>query len=424
VFITWSARSSREAEAALAQLRAAGEPTTPDELDRFYPTTPAERDAARRWLTAVQPLEGEAFQSAAEKLPIVGESEAEIPPPGQPWPDLEAAEKLLEQYEGPLKQLHAAAEAGSPARYPVDFSQGMNMTLDHIQSLRAGARLLVLEAHVRAHRGDAQGAARAIHAIFKLADSLKQEPIMISQLVRYALDGIAEDVVQRQIPVVTFPDSNLDRIQAHLRAIDYSEGIRRAMVCERVIGIMAIDDPSALDPSLDSPIVSLGPFRSANLANFLKYMDRIVAATKLPWPQARQEMAQIGSDIQVATSGRSVLSSPGYIGVRLLLPAIGAMADAGARTTASSRATDAVIAVERFRRARGRLPAKLAELVPQYLPQVPNDPFDGQPLRYVLRNQQYVIYSVGRDGVDDRGQGNEAGTPDLVFPVQMRQPDP
>jgi len=424
VFFTWSARSSREAEAELAQIRAAGEPTTPGELQSFYPTTPAERDAARRWLAAVQPLEGAAFQSAAEKLPIVGQSETEIPPPGQPWPDLQAAEKLLQQYEGSLQQLHAAAEAGRPARYPADFSQGLSMRLEHVQSLRAGTRLLLLEAHVRAHRGDAQGAARSIHAIFMLADSLRQEPVFMSQLVRYALDGIGQAVLQRQLPAVAFPDSDLDRIQAHLRAIDYSEGVQRAMMGERVMGITAIRDPSSMGPSGDLPVVSSGPFRNANLANYLKYMDRIVAATKLPWPQARLETAQIGGDIEAATSGGSVLSSPGHIMARLALPGTSRFLDAAVRATASNHATDAVIAVERFQRAHGRLPAKLEELVPKYLPQVPIDPFDGQPLRYVLRNQQYVIYSVGEDGVDNGGQGNDAGQPDLLFPVQRRQSEP
>jgi len=424
VFFTWSARSSREAADELAKIQAAGEPTAPDELERFYPTTPAERDSARMWLAAVQPLEGPAFRSAAEKLPIVGSGEGEIPSPGQPWPDLEAAEKLLQQYEGSLRQLHAAAESGSPARYPADFSQGPTMHLEYVQSLRAGARLLLLEAHVRAHRGDAQGAARSIHAIFMLADSLKQEPVFISQLVRYALDGIGQTVLQRQLPAVAFPDGDLERFQGHLRAVDYSDGAHRAMMGERVMGITATPDPSSMGPSGDVAVVSWGPFRDANLANYLKYMNRIVAATKRPWPQARLETAQIGGDIQAATSGRSALSSPGHIMVRLVLPGTSRFLDAAVRATAFNRATDAVIAVERFRRASGRLPEKLEELVPKYLPQVPADPFDGQPLRYVLRNKEYVIYSVGEDGVDNGGQGDDAGRPDLVFPVQRRQSEP
>ncbi|MHC4179301.1 MAG: hypothetical protein ACYSWU_17450 [Planctomycetota bacterium] len=421
--VTWSSRSSRRVEAELARVRAAGEPTTASELDRFYPAGPAGREAARRWLIAMRPLEGKAFDKAAEGLPIVGTGGSEIPPPGEPWPDIEAVEKFLEQYEAPLRQLHAAAAAGGPARYPTDFSQGLLMSLDHVQSLREGARLLALEAHVRAHRGDAQGAARSIDAIFMLADSLKQEPIIISQLVRYAIDGIAMDLLQRQLPTADFSDEDLDRLQAHLRAVDYSQGLQRGMMGERVMGIMAINNPAGMGSSDSSGIPFWGLLRSANLSVYLKYMNRMVAATKRPLPQARREAEQIGSDVQSATGG-SPFTSPGHIMTSLLVPAIDAFVDAAARMAASSRATDAVIAVERFRRTTGRLSENLDELVPELLPGMPIDPFHRQPLRYVVKDDEYVIYSVGRDGVDDGGQGNEQGEPDLVFPVQLRQPEP
>lgn len=36
--------------------------------------------------------------------------------------------------------------------------------------------------------------------------------------------------------------------------------------------------------------------------------------------------------------------------------------------------------------------------------QVPSDPFDNQPLRYVPKGDKFVIYSVGDNGVDDGGQ--------------------
>jgi len=64
--------------------------------------------------------------------------------------------------------------------------------------------------------------------------------------------------------------------------------------------------------------------------------------------------------------------------------------------------------VERFRLARGSLPENLNELVPQFLSAVPGDPFDGQPLRYHRLGKGYVIYSVGRDGLDDGGREKPA----------------
>jgi hypothetical protein len=60
-----------------------------------------------------------------------------------------------------------------------------------------------------------------------------------------------------------------------------------------------------------------------------------------------------------------------------------------------------LVALKRYRIARGRLPASLADLVPEYLPEVPLDPCDGKPLRYSAEKQ--ILYSVGEDLKDSGG---------------------
>ncbi len=83
-----------------------------------------------------------------------------------------------------------------------------------------------------------------------------------------------------------------------------------------------------------------------------------------------------------------------------------------------------VLAVERFRLARGALPNTLDKLLLAYLEAVPQDPFDGQPLRYKKLPKGYVVYSVGEDGKDDGGAERDAngrqfveGT-DITFTVE------
>jgi hypothetical protein len=41
--------------------------------------------------------------------------------------------------------------------------------------------------------------------------------------------------------------------------------------------------------------------------------------------------------------------------------------------------------------------------VPTWLPKIPTDIFDGQPLRYGRLERGYVVYSVGPDRLDDGG---------------------
>jgi len=67
-------------------------------------------------------------------------------------------------------------------------------------------------------------------------------------------------------------------------------------------------------------------------------------------------------------------------------------------------ATRTAIALHRFRREHDRWPADLQALVPQFLPAVPTDIFDGEPLRYTLNEDgNPVIYSIGANLEDDGG---------------------
>jgi len=67
-------------------------------------------------------------------------------------------------------------------------------------------------------------------------------------------------------------------------------------------------------------------------------------------------------------------------------------------------ATLTVIALELYHRRHNAWPTKLDELVPALLPAVSLDRFDGQPLRYVVREGRPVLYSLGADLDDDGGQ--------------------
>ena len=83
----------------------------------------------------------------------------------------------------------------------------------------------------------------------------------------------------------------------------------------------------------------------------------------------------------------------------------------------------AALAIERFRIDRGHPPERLEELAPEYLDAIPQDPYDGQPLRYRRDESYYMLYSVGYNRRDNGGLLPEAEsqgrrrTPDIIFPV-------
>lgn len=100
------------------------------------------------------------------------------------------------------------------------------------------------------------------------------------------------------------------------------------------------------------------------------------------------------------------LPSPSSIEAILLFPRIGPRSDYSLRLAevyVAYQQTIVACAVERFRLAQGRLPDTLEKLVPAFLEEVPVDPFDGKPMRYFPDEDQFVIYSIGSNGVDDGG---------------------
>jgi len=77
------------------------------------------------------------------------------------------------------------------------------------------------------------------------------------------------------------------------------------------------------------------------------------------------------------------------------------------------------VALRLYRAEHGEYPAALAAVVPDYLEELPPDPFSGEPFRYRREGEGWLLWSVGEDGDDDgaleaeRRWGQEDG--DIVY---------
>lgn len=413
--------SRRDLSAELDRIRAAGEPASADEIEAFYQVPPGARDTTQLWLAALAPLDTPGYVAEAKELPLVGDNANDLPLPGEPWPQLEAAEQLLARYRGSLEQMQQAAREGGQARFPTRFADGIQMLLPHAQQLRLGARLLSLESAVAAHRGQTDKAVDSIVAIFAAARSLEQEPVLISQLVRMALGAMARLRIQWLLSAATLDDGQLARLDAELAASDYQKSLRQGLVGERVIGIVTFENPETLGD--EAALGRLSVTGSSDQAMYLKLMDEMIAAADRSGPERQEAIDAADARLrQLASTTSARLKYPLTL---LLLPGLSAAGQAAARNEAERDATRVALAIERFRLREGRLPEKLDELVPDFLASVPSDPFGAGPLRYRADETEYLVYSVGPDGVDDGGRSDSPpGQPaDLVVRVRRKNAD-
>ncbi|HUY90821.1 MAG TPA: hypothetical protein VMV10_18950 [Pirellulales bacterium] len=411
----------RALNAELAKIRAAGEPASAAELEAYYQSPPADRDTTQLWLEAIAPLETPQFQSDAQALPIVGEEPGEIPLPGEPWPQLEAAEQLLSKYGRSLELMHQAARQGGRARFPTRFADGIAMDLSHVTKLRAGGRLLGLESAVEAHRGRPDAAVEAIETMFAAARSLEQEPSIISQAVRMGLGSFAGERAAWLLSADVLNDAHLARLDAELSAIDYGRPLRRGLLGERVQGIELFANPAMFNEENDKRIdalIAMGGDGDETM--YLELMGELIAAADQSPLARKRAAAYVNAQLDQLAGSR--LAAVSHLRTALLVPPSSALIESINRYEAGRDATRAAVAFERFRLANGRLPEKFEELTSKLLDAVPIDPFDGGPLRYRVEASEYVIYSVGKDGTDQQGRSEPPDqADDIAVRVRYRQ---
>ncbi len=89
---------------------------------------------------------------------------------------------------------------------------------------------------------------------------------------------------------------------------------------------------------------------------------------------------------------------------------------------ASMRLTIAQLGVQAYYAERGKPPVALSDVVPDYLPEVPLDPFTGEPLRHSLSPAAATFYSVGHNGADDTAVKAAQRSDDIVSRIAFPAP--
>ncbi len=85
----------------------------------------------------------------------------------------------------------------------------------------------------------------------------------------------------------------------------------------------------------------------------------------------------------------------------IIVPGLDKTLEVKCRTDGVLAGAKLAVACRRFARDKGRWPETLAELVPDFLSEVPRDPFDGAPFRYSA--EKGLVWAVGTNLTDEGG---------------------
>ena len=94
----------------------------------------------------------------------------------------------------------------------------------------------------------------------------------------------------------------------------------------------------------------------------------------------------------------------------LILAAVPSIYEASASPRTDGRLLETLIALRIYKDEHGEFPDELKSLTPRYFKSVPFDPYSGKPLIYKKQGDHFLLYSIGRNRVDDGGELDQAGT--------------
>lgn len=398
-------RLNAENDRMIEALHAEGLPTTPEELSAWYPEVPKEENAAPLYLAAHEATE-KLLPAQADLIPYTGHGpEFELSAAFPEETLARMAEYRMANAEA-LSLLHRAAQK-KECRYPVDFAKGKALELPHLDNLRGSTWLLCIEGAWAAETGDAPRAVRAFLDILAVAESLRNEPLLISQFERIYMHGTASDLLAHLLSRTSLPEEALAQIHSALRKAHDPEALLKALGGEQCMGLAAFRDSQLLGKkqALGRPVAGafqvIG-FGEVDLRYFLGAYRIILDGARKTFPEA----LATGKAVEDYVRGLPPLLS---IGTKLLVPALGGTGSAFARDEATLREMETAIAIERYRQKKDTLPDTLDALVPDFLPAVSADPFDGAPLRYRKGEAEYTLYSVYENRIDDGGMQQPLG---------------
>jgi len=407
--VNWMAGSEIQKE--LARYRALGQPACAEDLNP--PAVPAEDNAATYLLEAANSI---TFANEMQK-------------------DLADGTKDLTRDNLPeaLRLIQANANVLSLARQARDkkgADWGERITSEnlfnawftqHSTPLRALCKFLRLAGKTHHLAGDDDAAVETIRDQLRIAPAVENTPFLISFLVGFATEAVSTATVEdiaTDLRVCqrggketaagsagsqpSARPASREQVRALIAWLLDEEPLRVAtqgvFYGERVFMAEMGSIYSYPSGGIEQMAVQVvtSPFLRQEAVRGMRLMTALAEAIGSPnWHAARGKLPQEGTHSLAAAITRNVYGVASFnLSVQFYYWRL-----------ATRRMAALALAIRLYEIDHGHRPEKLTELVPEYLPEVPKDPFaaDNRPMSYLPAGKYPVLYSVGLNGIDEGG---------------------
>ncbi|NCA83374.1 MAG: hypothetical protein EOM72_11635 [Opitutae bacterium] len=395
--------SGRALRHAREELRAAGRPMSAKEI--IPPDVLRPDNAALLYKSAFALLKSESIGNKSLVLFVTDAAKEYAAHPDSDAFRLAFENSLANPTISQALELVEQATTRTQCNFNLQYDLGSSLRVPHINDMLNLGRILNAKALLHARRGEPQQAHSTLETALRMADALRDEPILISALVRNAQYNMALDPLPALCTIAPPDDETAARLSALLDGVDPVAPFVRALDGERLLYGEWLYARIASGGVKDL----LGPgygFWTAHGLRLLGYRPSL----QLDHAFSLRTYARFAADaqrpfweIQPPPRSHREEKFPWYATIsRFVMPTLNVP-----RITQSHallRVSRTGLALLRHKLAHGAYPAALAEIDPQFLSEVPLDPFTGHPLVYRTEGDGFVLYSLGENLKDDGGK--------------------
>ena len=406
-----------------AALEAAGFPTRPEQV--IPAAIPEEDNAAPLYNAAVKALKDVPFKgetsfdggtvTSSNLFDHLGRTAVAV---RKSPDDVEAAKNFDTLVRDPrVADFLASVERASALpgyRQEIDYTKGFEIRLPYISDNLRVSQILAALAVQQMRQGNTAAAWRTIEISFRFADTLRDEPLIISQLVCLSSQVIAIEAMKDLAAASAPPDEVSQKIQKQLSLYGGEKSMALALNGERILmGEWAFSRPlpdvlkhvsnisSVSSPSNEDPKTSY------SIRAFLsRWSAALFGPLVMPWDHAlylktmRGMLAEPFSN-ETITEDQSLETLPAYgFLTRLIVPSLSGPRGRSLEVDAASIVGLLGLKAIDYKKEHGAFPRDLQALGAQDLV----DPFTGKPLVYRPEPNGFLLYSVGPDLTDDGGR--------------------
>jgi hypothetical protein len=308
----------------------------------------------------------------------------------------------------------------------------LGVLLPNLADFRTLVRILALRASLRAEQGAYKEAFDDLISCYRFGKHLKGDKFIVEQLVGIANEKISVQAIRDMAGSYDIDSALLTDLQRSLERIIADE---KFLISTKTEKMAAYDEIQRCftDGRLDGGHLYLARIRSIS-SIYDNDIDNMIIETVLSpkkllkvgialfaHPNKKQTRktaeqyydywtklyhktpAQINADrIDPEKESQEIIK--GNIFLQIFAPALARVNQIAYRNKTDVHATVTVLALLRYRKDKGAFPEDLQQLVNAgYLKQLPDDAFSFKPLMYKKIGDDFILYSVGLDFIDNGG---------------------